>query len=374
MLHRTSIRTLVLTLLLLVSLFFLTTSTFAQEATTEYVDECVAAAEATAEAATPPDNSDTSFTIILPNPRGDRSFIDSAAAGAERAITELGVEGTIVETAGVQEHDAAMRRAVQESPNIVITIAVDASTVEEIVDEFPDQLFAAQETFFPAPPDYENLALFNIYTHENSYLAGIAAGMLTRTKIVGAVGGGDFPGINMFIVGFEEGVKSVCPDCQTLRSYVGSFSDPVTAKEQALSLYAEGADILYQVAGRSGEGVLEAAAETGNFAIGVDSNQDDLYPGTVIVSAMKRVDNAVYGFVESIVNGTYTPGETAVGLAEGYAGLSWDVGVCSRTFDENGPEDMVAKLPEVRAAIAAAREQILSGELVVTNVLVESAQ
>jgi basic membrane protein A and related proteins len=374
MLHRTSIRTLVLTLLLLVSLFFLTTSTFAQEATTEYVDECVAAAEATSEAATPPDNSDTSFTIILPNPRGDRSFIDSAAAGAERAITELGVEGTIVETAGVQEHDAAMRRAVQESPNIVITIAVDASTVEEIVDEFPDQLFAAQETFFPAPPDYENLALFNIYTHENSYLAGIAAGMLTRTKIVGAVGGGDFPGINMFIVGFEEGVKSVCPDCQTLRSYVGSFSDPVTAKEQALSLYAEGADILYQVAGRSGEGVLEAAAETGNFAIGVDSNQDDLYPGTVIVSAMKRVDNAVYGFVESIVNGTYTPGETAVGLAEGYAGLSWDVGVCSRTFDENGPEDMVAKLPEVRAAIAAAREQILSGELVVTNVLVESAQ
>lgn len=372
--HRSSIRTLVLTLMLLVSVFFLTTSTFAQDATTEYVDECAAAEETTTEAVTPPDNSDISFTIILPNPRGDRSFIDSAAAGAERAIAELGVTGTIVETAGVQEHDAAMRRAVQQSPNLVITIAVDASTVEEIVDEFPDQLFAAQETFFPTPPEYDNLALFNIYTHENSYLAGIAAGMLTRTKIVGAVGGGDFPGINMFIVGFEEGVKSVCPDCQTVRSYVGSFSDPVTAKEQALSLFAEGADILYQVAGRSGEGVLEAAAETGNFAIGVDSNQDDLYPGTVIVSAMKRVDNAVFGFVESIVNDTYTPGETAVGLAEGYAGLSWDLGVCSRTFDENGPEDMVAKLPEVRAAIAEARERILAGDLVVTNVLVESAQ
>jgi basic membrane protein A and related proteins len=351
MLHRTSIRTLFLMLTLLVSAFFLTTSTFAQEATPEYVDECAASAEATAEAVAAPDNSDVSFTIILPNPRGDRSFIDSAAAGAERAIAELGVEGTIVETAGVQEHDAAMRRAVQESPDLIITIAV-----------------------FPAPPDFDNLALFNIYTHENSYLAGIAAGMLTRTKIVGAVGGLDSPGINMFIVGFEEGVKSVCPDCQTVRSYVGNFNDPVTGKEQALSLFAEGADILYQVAGRSGEGVLEAAAETGNFAIGVDSNQDDLYPGTVIVSAMKRVDNAVFGFVESIVNDTYTPGETSVGLAEGYAGLSWDVGVCSRTFDENGPEDMVAKLPEVRAAIAAAREQILSGELVVTNVLTQPAQ
>jgi basic membrane protein A and related proteins len=355
--------------------FMLTGAVAAQDATPEVADECASdPLGATEEAAAVADNSDVSFAIILPNPRGDRSFIDSAAAGAERAINELGVSGNIIETAGVQEHDAAIRRALRDNPDLIITIAVDASTVEEIVDEFPDQRFAAQETFFPEPPEFDNLALFNIYTHENSYLAGIAAGMLTRTKIVGAVGGGDFPGINLFIVGFEEGVLSVCPDCQLLRSYVGDFSDPVTGKEQALALYAQGADILYQVAGRSGEGVLEAAAETGNFAIGVDSNQDDLYPGTVIVSAMKRVDNAVYGFVESIVNDTYVPGTTNVGMAEGFAGLSWDVGICSRTFDENGPEDMVAKLPEVRAAIEEARARILSGELVVTNVLEAPAE
>jgi basic membrane protein A len=224
------------------------------------------------------------------------------------------------------------------------------------------------------PPDLDNLALFNIFTHENSYLAGIAAGMLTRTEIVGAVGGLDVPGINMFIVGFEEGVRSVCENCQVLRSYVGDFSDPVTGKEQALSLYEQGADILYQVAGRSGEGVLDAAAETGNFAIGVDSNQDDLYPGSIIVSAMKRVDNAVFTFVQSVVDGTYAPGVTNVGMAEGFAGLSWDVGVCSRTFDETGPEDMVAMLPEVRAAIEEARAAILAGEIVVTNALMEMGQ
>jgi basic membrane protein A and related proteins len=372
-------RSKVLLYLLFVALAAVMTAgtTLAQDAAGDYVDPCLAEstmATQEATAATAADNSDVSFEIILPNPRGDRSFIDSAAAGADRAIAELGVQGTIIETAGVQEHDAAIRRAIQDHPDLVITIAVDASTVEEIVDEFPDQNFAAQETFFPETPDYPNLALATIYTHENSYLAGIAAGMLTRTKIVGAVGGGDFPGINLFIVGFEEGVKSVCADCQLLRSYVGDFSDPVTGKEQALSLYAQGADILYQVAGRSGEGVLEAAAETGNFAIGVDSNQDDLYPGTVIVSAMKRVDNAVFGFVKSVVDGTYTGGNFDVGMAEGYAGLSWDVGVCSRTFDENGPEDMVAKLPEVRAAIEEARAKILSGEIVVTNVLAAPAE
>jgi basic membrane protein A len=336
---------------------------------TEYVDQCAAGAGvATAEApAEVPDNSDKSFVIILPNPRGDRSFIDSAAAGAERAIAELGVTGTIVETAGVQEHDAAIRRAVQDNPDLVIMIAVATDTVEELVEEFPDQMFAAQEGYFGGPHD--NLAVYNIFTHENSYLAGIAAGMLTRTKTVGSVGGLDSDGINHFIIPFEEGVKSVCADCTTLRSYVGGFSDPVTAKEQALTMFSEGADILYQVAGRSGEGVLQAAQETGNFAIGVDSNQDDLYPGTVIVSAMKRVDNAVYDFVKRVVDGTLTADATNVAMADGFAGLSWDVGVCSRTFDQNGPEDLVAKLPEVRAAVDAARAAILAGELQPTNIL-----
>jgi basic membrane protein A len=220
----------------------------------------------------------------------------------------------------------------------------------------------------------DNLAVFTVFTHENSYLAGIAAGMLTQTKIVGSVGGLDNGGINHFIVGFEEGVRSVCEDCQTLRSYVGGFSDPVTAKEQALGMFAQGADILYQVAGRSGEGVLEAANETGNLAIGVDSNQDDLYPGTILVSAMKRVDNVVFNFVKSVVDDTFTSGENFGGMAEGFAGLSWDVGICSRTFDEAGPEELVAMLPDVRIAIDEARAAILNGDIVVTNALLEPAQ
>ncbi len=341
-----------------------------------WVDPCTnAAATATAQAtvAVAANASNVSFEIVLPNARGDRSFIDSAAAGAERAIRELGVKGKIIETAGEQEHDAAVRRAIQDKPNLVITIAVNSDIVEEVAKEFPNQKLAAQETFFPEPPKLPNLALYTILTHENSYLAGIAAAMLSRTKTVAAVGGADTDGINLFIVGYEEGVKSVCPDCKTLRSYVGGqnpFSDPVKAKELALGLYSQGADIIYQVAGRSGEGVLQAAKEKGLFAIGVDSNQDDLYPGNVIVSAMKRVDNAVFNFVKSVVDGTYKPGETLVGLKEGFAGLSWDVGVCSRTFDKTGPKDMVDKLPAVRAKIDEARAKILSGEIKVTNALV----
>jgi basic membrane lipoprotein Med (substrate-binding protein (PBP1-ABC) superfamily) len=84
---------------------------------------------------------------------------------------------------------------------------------------------------------------------------------------------------------------------------------------------------------------------------------------------MKRVDFAVFAFVKSAVDGTYKPGTTNVGLKEGFAGLSWDVGVCSRTFDKNGPKDMVDKLPAVRAAVEDARKKILSGEIKVTNVV-----
>src|SRR6266536_1723009 len=111
--------------------------------TSTYVDPCMAASpeattEATAEMTAVPDNSKISFEIILPNPRGDRSFIDSAAAGAERAIAELGVTGKIIETAGEQEHDAAVRRAVQDKPSIVITIAESSDIIDEVGHEFFD--------------------------------------------------------------------------------------------------------------------------------------------------------------------------------------------------------------------------------------------
>src|SRR5947207_7537268 len=115
-------------------------------ATGAWVDPCTNASTAVTSEATisvSASASSVSFEIILPNARGDRSFIDSAAAGAERAIKELGVKGKIIETAGVQEHDAAIRRAIQDKPTLVITIAVDSSTIDEIAQEFPNQKLAA---------------------------------------------------------------------------------------------------------------------------------------------------------------------------------------------------------------------------------------
>lgn len=362
---------------------------FSLKAQDEYIDPCLVEDSVEIEATeeiTITNNDDFIFRVILPEPRGDGAFIDSAAIGAERAIAELSSSGLIIETRStelpinVPMQVEGILSAVADNPDLIVLVGIYAPEISEVLDSVTDIPFAAIETFFDEENPYENLSIFNILTHENSYLAGMAAGMLSRTGKVGVVGGLDIDPINLFIVGFEEGVLSVCSDCEVVINYIGTpeyqtdnaFGDIPRGRAVATEMYANGVDIIYQVAGQSGIGVLEVAEETGNFAIGVDLNQDDLYPGTVIVSAMKRIDIGVYNLVEAALNDEYMAGEVVVGMAEGFTGLSWDEGICSRTFDEFGPEDMVEKLPSVRQAIAEARVAILSNDLIVTNIYEQS--
>lgn len=310
---------------------------------------------------------DFSFALVLPNPLGDRSFIDSSNRGAEQAIEELGVTGNVIETNGVSEHEAAMRGAIQAGNDIVLGLAIDAQLLLDLAEEFPDQLFGAPSDVF-AESLPENVAAFQINVHESSFLAGIVAGSLTETNTVGAVVGGDAPALNQFFFGYKQGVLEVCPECEVLVSYLGfEFSDPTLGLETALAQYEEGADIVYQIAGRSGEGVLEAAAQTGNYAIGVDSNQDWIQPGSVIVSVLKRVDTTTYLLVEQALNGEFQSGFQELGMAEDATGLSWDAG--STTFAEEGPEELTSQLDDVQALVQDYRQRILDGEYEVCDAL-----
>jgi basic membrane protein A len=313
------------------------------------------------------DETDFSFALVLPNPLGDRSFIDSANRGAERAIEELGVTGTVIETNGITEHEAALRGAIQGGNDIVLGLAIDAELLLALAGEFPDQLFGAPSDVF-AESLPANVAAFQINVHESSFLVGLVAGSMTESKVVGAVVGGDAPALNQFFFGYKQGVLEVCPDCEVLVSYLGfDFSNPTLGLESALAQYEQGADIIFQVAGRSGEGVLEAAAQTDNFAIGVDSNQDWIQPGSVIVSMLKRVDVTTYLLIEQALNDEFQGGFSALGMAEGAAGLSWDEG--STTFEEEGPDHMTAKLAGVKATVEEYRTMILDGEFEVCDAL-----
>ncbi len=303
--------------------------------------------------------------LITPNPLGDRSFIDSSARGIEQANAELPVQCDIIETNGVSEHETALRGAIAEGYDLILGLAMDTEMFVNLANEFPEQKFASpSEIFLDVLP--ENLIAYQIDVHESSYLVGVIVGSLTQTKIVGAVVGGDAPGLNQFFYGYKQGVLEVCPDCEVLVSYLGfEFSNPTLGLESALAQYDQGADIIYQVAGRSGEGVLEAAAQRDLYAIGVDSNQDDIQPGHVIVSMMKRVNMTTFDPIKLVVDGTFAGGFAKRGLAEGFAGISWDEG--STTFEDNGPAELVSMLPDVKALVEEYRAKILSGEVVVCD-------
>ena len=306
--------------------------------------------------------------LITPNPLGDRSFIDASARGIARANEELPVKCDIIETNGVAEHETALRGAVAQDYDLILGLAMDAEMFVGLAEEFPDQKFASpSEIFLETLP--ENLVAYQIDVHESSFLVGLIVGSLTKTKTVGAVVGGDAPALNQFYYGYKQGVLEVCPDCQVLVSYLGfDFSNPTLGLETALGLYDQGADIIYQVAGRSGEGVLEAAAQRDLYAIGVDSNQDDIQPGHVIVSSLKKVEATTFDPIKMIVDGTFAGGFQRRGMKEGFAGLSWDEG--STTFETQGPADMTAKIPEIKTLVEEYRTKILSGEYKVCDAFV----
>jgi basic membrane protein A len=231
----------------------------------------------------------------------------------------------------------------------------------------PDQKFGVpSDIFVDALPD--NVQAFQVNVHEGSFLVGLVAGLMTQSKTVGAVVGGDSPGLNQFFWAYKQGVLEVCPDCNVLVSYLAfDFSNPTLGKETALAQYEQGADIIFQVAGRSGEGVLSAAAEQGKFAIGVDSNQDYIQPGSVIVSMLKKVDVSTFLLVKNTMEGNFKGGFQQISMAEGATGLSWDEG--SKDFEEKGPADMVSKLPDVKAKVDEYRTKITSGGFKVCDAL-----
>jgi basic membrane protein A len=327
--------------------------------------EAPAATEVATEAPAATEAPQYTCALITPNPLGDRSFIDATARGIEKANKELPVKCDIIETNGVAEHETALRGAIAQGYDLVLGLAMDTDMFTGLAAEFPDQKFASpSEIFLETLP--ENMIAYQIDVHESSFLVGLIVGSLTKTKTVGAVVGGDAPGLNQVFYGYKQGVLQACPDCKVLVSYLGfDFSNPTLGLETALGQYDEGADIIYQIAGRSGEGVLEAAAQRDLYAIGVDSNQDDIQPGHVIVSSLKKTEMTTYEPIKLLVDGNFAGGFQRRGLKEGFAGLSWDDG--STTFEDNGPADMVAKIPDIKKLVEEYRAKIISGEVKVCD-------
>ncbi|BAK98368.1 putative ABC transporter substrate-binding protein [Oscillibacter valericigenes Sjm18-20] len=305
--------------------------------------------------------------IVYSGSLGDKSYNDSCNEGAQRAAKELGVEVKNLEaSSSADEWKANLLSAAEDGYDLVICSSSNFEEyLKEIAPEYPDVKFAIIDTTVAG----DNIVSVSFAQNQGSFLAGAAAAMLTTKteisginadKIIGWVGGMDIPVLHDFYVGYEQGAKYIDPDIKILQSFAGSWSDPLKGKELALAQFDQGADVVMNVASGTGPGILEAAAEAGKYAIGVDLNQDDYQPGHVLTSQLKRVDTACYMVIKSVVDGTFE-GNSVSYLTIKDNGVSLtDFSVMKDALGDSFPQDIVDKVNELEGKIA-------SGEIVVDN-------
>jgi basic membrane protein A len=289
--------------------------------------------------------------------KNDKSFNEAAWRGLQRAEAELGIQGTFIEPTEGADRESALRTLASRKFDLVIGVGfIFGPDLERLARQFPGVKFAGvdyspSEGFGTLP----NLAALRFREQEGSFLVGAVAGLVTRTKVVGFVGGMKIPLIRKFEAGYEAGVHHVCPTCRVVSAYAGTepkaFADPMLGEELAAAQYGQSADIIFHASGKTGDGVFAAARQRNARAIGVDSDQFDAAPCCVVTSMVKRVDVAVVDAIKDVIAGKFTGGVHELGLADHGVGFVAD-------------ERNRALLPiDVVEKVNALGEQITSGKI-----------
>lgn len=288
--------------------------------------------------------------------KDDKSFNAAAFAGATKAVQELGVELKEVESPDDGSFEPALRSFAEKGMDLVIGVGfAQKDALSHVAPQFPNTKFALIDAEVSGP----NVANLLFLEHEGSYLVGYLAGLMTKTNVVGFVGGMDIPMIHRFEMGYEAGVKAVNPKAKVLVNFAGITSDawanPSRGKELALSQIANKADIIFHAAGATGLGVFDAVEEKQKLAIGVDSNQNWVKPGRVLTSMLKRVDVAVYDTIDRTMKGQFASGTKSYGLAD--KGVDYAVDQYNEKLID----------PKVRLKLEAVRDKIVKGEVKVPD-------
>jgi len=284
----------------------------------------------------------------------DRSFNQSASEGSDRFKRETGIAPREFEISNAAQREQAFTQLARRGATIIVAVGfTQASAVEHVAKQFPRVKFTLVDAVVALP----NVQSITFREQESSYLCGMAAALASKTGKVGFVGGMDIPLIRKFAVGYVAGVHRIAPGDEVFQNMTGStpsaWADPTKGAELARSQFGRGADVVFHAAGATGVGVMQAAADAGKLSIGCDSNQDGLHPGSVLTSALKRVDVAVYNAFMTAKRGTWKPGSVVLGLAEG--GVDYSLDEYNRKLIT---PDMEKKLNEAKA-------EIIAGKLVV---------
>ncbi len=286
----------------------------------------------------------------------DGSFNEAAFRGAEAFKKATGVDYRDVTIANETQFEQAHRRLAQRGADPIVGVGfLQTASVTTVAREFPKVRFTVIDTVVDLP----NVQSVLFREHEGSFLVGILAAMASKSGKVGFVGGMDIPLIRKFVCGYEQGARHADPKIEVLQNMTGNtpaaWTDPARGAELAKGQFDRGVDVIYAAAGTTGLGVLQAAKDRGKYGIGVDSNQNHLFPGTMLTSMVKGVALAVEKSFAAAKDGSWKPGVNVLGLAEG--GVGW-------ALDRHN-EKLIT--PEMKAAVDKATAEIVSGRLKVID-------
>ncbi|MDE2017922.1 MAG: BMP family ABC transporter substrate-binding protein, partial [Hyphomicrobiales bacterium] len=228
----------------------------------------------------------------------DKSFNEGVYHGAEKFKKDTGIAYRDLEIQNDAQREQVLRKFVQGGYDPILTVGFAwATALDKVAKENPKVRFGIIDSVVDDP----NVQSIVFKEHEGSFVVGVLAAMASKTGKVGFVGGMDIPLISKFECGYAQGVKYAAPKDEVFANMTGTtpaaWNDPVKGGELAKSQMDKGADVIYAAAGGTGQGVLRAAADAGKLSIGVDSNQNGLFPGHVLTSMLKHVDVATDKFL-----------------------------------------------------------------------------
>jgi basic membrane protein A len=288
----------------------------------------------------------------------DRSFNQSAYEGAEEYRKTTGKRYAEFSLTNEAQREQALQKLAQRGSNPVVSIGYGGATaLEKVAPQFPKTQFYIIDTTVDRP----NVRSYVFREQEGSFLVGALAALKSATGKVGFIGGMDIPLIRRFACGYEQGVRYINPKAVVLQNMTGTtptaWNDPTKGGELARSQIERGADVIFAAAGGTGIGVYQAVSDAGKFAIGVDSNQNHLHPGTMLTSMVKRVDVAVKTAFTEGASGTVSSGVTSIGLKE--RGVDWALDKDNRAL----------VTPAMETRMNAIRQDIVDGKIKITDAM-----
>ena len=284
----------------------------------------------------------------------DKSFNQGVYEGMERFKKESGISYREFEVTNETQREQAVRKMAQRGQSPIIGVGFgQAPAIEAVAKEYPNLKF----TLIDMVVDLPNVQSVVFKEHEGSYLVGILAAMASKSGKVGYIGGMDIPMIRAFGCGYAQGAKHANSNVEVIQNMTGTtpsaWNDPGRGTELSKGQFDRGVDVIYAAAGGTGVGVYQAAKDAGKLAIGVDSNQNYIHPGTMLTSMLKRVDVAAYNSLKTAMDGNWQAGIQVLGLKED--GVGW-------ALDEHNQSLITA---DMKAKVEKARADIISGKIAV---------